>query len=274
METSETKDGSAVDSGVFDIALADMAGEPRGRDLDIAERLGFGRTRDIRKLIERCQDELETYGPLARHRGASISGKGRVVETEEFWLNEEQALLVSVMSDAVNAPKVRAMLIRVFTAWRKGHLEALASPVDVQTNGIARQMNGKVTRLEHMVADLTRTVQDLIIMADPRRAVLDYVSVRQMLDDDKALPKGRNSLNRKFGHALKMRALMADGPNPARKCPHSGVWLYQRDFAATFMKERGHSLVVDHNAGAVGQGVIVFPDRRKSNADRPTPVQP
>jgi hypothetical protein len=40
------------------------------------------------------------------------------------------------------------------------------------------------------------------ITADGRRAALAVVSVRQILDEAKALPKGRNSLNRRIGRAL------------------------------------------------------------------------
>lgn len=37
-------------------------------------------------------------------------------EVAEFWLTEEQSLLVATLSDAERAPEVRSMLIRVFVA--------------------------------------------------------------------------------------------------------------------------------------------------------------
>lgn len=100
-----------------EIILSEIDGEPRARDLDIAERLGYERPRVIRELIERNRTELETFGSLAvRH------GKSRGQEFTEYWLTEEQALLVASRSDADNAPAVRRMLIKVFVAWRRGHL--------------------------------------------------------------------------------------------------------------------------------------------------------
>ena len=46
------------------------------------------------------------------------------MQVQEYLLNEEQALLLATVSSAPNAPAVRAMLIRTFVAWRRGHLPA------------------------------------------------------------------------------------------------------------------------------------------------------
>lgn len=108
---------------VTEVVLQSMDGEPRVRDLDLAEKLGFDRPRDIRKLIERNMVELEKFGAPQRRANEVRSGRGRVTEVEEFHLNEEQALLVSVLSNAPNAAAVRAMLIRVFVAFRRGELQ-------------------------------------------------------------------------------------------------------------------------------------------------------
>ncbi len=101
-----------------------MDGEPRVRDLDLAEKLGFDRPRDIRKLIERNMAEISGLGVCATVAQTSGPKGGR--PTSEYHLNEEQALLVSVLSNAPNAAAVRAMLIRVFVAYRRGELETKA----------------------------------------------------------------------------------------------------------------------------------------------------
>jgi hypothetical protein len=68
----------------------EVEGEPRARDVDIAERLGFERPRDVRKLIERNAAEIEAFGPM-RHRGAMVDiGSGAQREVTEYWLNEEK----------------------------------------------------------------------------------------------------------------------------------------------------------------------------------------
>lgn len=100
-----------------DVELTEIDGEPRARDLDIAERLGFDRPRDIRKLIERNLAEIESFGTCA-----IVARVVRGNPVSEYWLTEEQALLVSSRSDAENAAAVRRMLIKVFVAWRRGQL--------------------------------------------------------------------------------------------------------------------------------------------------------
>jgi hypothetical protein len=96
-----------MNSFVANVGLSEFEGEPRARDLDIADRLGFSQPRDIRKLIKRHSAELEQFGP-SRHRGAMVDiGSGAKREVQEYWLNEGQALLVSILSDAPNAPAVQ-----------------------------------------------------------------------------------------------------------------------------------------------------------------------
>lgn len=103
-----------------EILLTEIEGEPRARDLDIAERLGFERPRTIRQLIERNRAELDGFGVCCAVQQTSGVKGGR--PATEFWLNEEQALLIATVSDAPKAPAVRAMLIKTFVAWRRGHL--------------------------------------------------------------------------------------------------------------------------------------------------------
>jgi hypothetical protein len=133
----------------------EIDGEPRIRDLTIADRLGYERPRKIRELIEANMAELQQYG-LAPRRGAPItSGKGRVTEVEEYWLNEAQCLLVCMFSRTDAAAEVRRALIEVFMAWRRGELpppkaampEALLDPEDERLwqgrLALARRILGK-----------------------------------------------------------------------------------------------------------------------------------
>jgi hypothetical protein len=66
-------------------------GELRVQDLKLAEVLGFGRARDIRKLIERNREELERYGTLPC-RAVTPPGGGPVAT--EYWLNRKQTFLI------------------------------------------------------------------------------------------------------------------------------------------------------------------------------------
>mgnify|MGYP000970331985 CR=1 FL=1 len=109
-------------------------GEPRMRDVDLGERLGFARPRDVRKIIDRKRVELERYGDITiRATVARIEKSGAIGgveerEVQEYWLNEGQAILVSVLSDAPKAPEVRELVIRVFMLARRGQLQSAPSP--------------------------------------------------------------------------------------------------------------------------------------------------
>ena len=110
--------------------------------------------------------------------------------------------------------------------------------------------------VQKQIALLLPAMVETALAADPRRAVMNYVSVRQLLEDGGALQKGRRGINCKMGYDLKIRALLERPQIPVLKCPHSGVWLYPRTFAANYMAARGDQLVKDHNAKVMGQGVL------------------
>ncbi len=144
-----------------------------------------------------------------------------------------------------------------------------AIPADVldlirRTDGIARMLSHKVTEIERMlpalstspnISELVRQEVESRIAVDPRRAVLDFVSVRHLLDEAKALQKGRRSLNRKVGIGLRNRAAQNPG-DVAAKCPNTGVWLFRRAFAKAYMAEIGERLVKEHNDAVMGLGVL------------------
>ena len=104
--------------------------EPRVRDVDLGERLGYAEPRAIRKLIRRLVEKGEIAGILTRDTVERVarSGRGSVnIEATEFWLTEREALMVCSASDAPNAPVVRAALVDLFIAWRRGKLQPSAA---------------------------------------------------------------------------------------------------------------------------------------------------
>lgn len=132
-------------------------------------------------------------------------------------------------------------------------------PADVlelieRTNGMCRMLAHKVTEIEKAVPALVSQSVESAIASDPRRAVGMYASTRELLDEAGALQKRRNGLNRKVGHEMRRRAVLSRPPVHLPKCPHSGVWLYPRDFAAAYMAQRGAALVAAHNDKITGQG--------------------
>ena len=125
-----------------------------------------------------------------------------------------------------------------------------------RTDGICRMLSGKVTEIERAIPVIVGQTVERAIASDPRRAVLDYVSARQLVEEAKALQKGRRALGRKIGNALRQRALMQEPPISLRRCAHSGVWLFPRDFGQRFMLAEGMTMVANHNAFLQGQGVL------------------
>ncbi len=103
-------------------------GEPRIRDIDLAERAGLKQPRNIRTLIERCREELEDFGRLdMRIRRVRISkprGGYEEREVAEFWLNEHQATTILVQLRTPQVRRLRAAVVDVFVAYRRGQLPA------------------------------------------------------------------------------------------------------------------------------------------------------
>lgn len=164
--------GITTDNGstsLQEIAIVEQGGMPLARDIDIGERLGLQRPRVIRELIERNRGELEGFGPLAvRH------GKSRGQDFAEYLLNEEQALLISTLSSAPNAPAVRAMLIRTFVAWRRGHLDL---PATIDMKAVGGMMKGILAKqLGELLPMMVREQ-----VAEQQHSVVRGVSAGQVL---------------------------------------------------------------------------------------------
>lgn len=104
---------------------------PRVHDLRLAEVLGFAEPRAIRKIIARNLPELETHGPSGRRVPMVKIGSGAMRQVTEYWLNEAQAILITMFSRTEKAAEARRDIIAVYTAYRAGKLSAAtARPED------------------------------------------------------------------------------------------------------------------------------------------------
>ncbi|MEL7706550.1 hypothetical protein AAG593_09470 [Citromicrobium bathyomarinum] len=102
--------------------LREFDGEAHIEDLRLAERLGMAVPRNIRSTIKRNASELETYGPLHSRSAMVELGSGARREVAVYFLNEEQALLLAMLSRSPLAQALRREIITVFMAWRRGKL--------------------------------------------------------------------------------------------------------------------------------------------------------
>lgn len=121
--------------------------EPRVRDTDLAERLGYSQARDIRKTIGRMIESGELSGVHERAivaRTSMPNGGERSVNITEYWLTEREALLLCARSEATRAIEVRAALVDVFIAYRRGQLV----PV------IPSELGAAITSLSAQIASL------------------------------------------------------------------------------------------------------------------------
>lgn len=91
-------------------------GEPRIRDLDLAEKLGYERPRAIRDII-RDAEKVNGFGVcrVSRQTHGGLGGR----PADEYWLTERQALFVTTRSGTEKAAEVTMMLVDAFIAVRR-----------------------------------------------------------------------------------------------------------------------------------------------------------
>lgn len=106
------------------ITLTPVNGEPRVNDLALAEKLGFERPVKIRDMIKRNQAKLLKFGILPTV-GKIHEGAGR--PTDEFYLNQKQAIFICMKSETEKAFDVQADIVRVFDAYLSGVAPVTAS---------------------------------------------------------------------------------------------------------------------------------------------------
>lgn len=105
---------------------------------------------DIRTLIKENRDELSAFGNIS---AVAINSGRRGRPGTAYYLNEEQALLVCTLSRTERAKQVRAMLIKVFVAWRRGRLQTAPQPQLPQSYAEAlRALAAEVEERERLVA--------------------------------------------------------------------------------------------------------------------------
>lgn len=191
--------------GNCNLTLVEYEGEPRVRDVVLGKVLGMARPRKIRELIERHMHVLLKFGTCP-----TMGRVERGNEVQEYQLNEEQAVYIVTQSDAPNALETKVMVVKVFVAWRHGHLAPAAIlPEEVRrTDGISRMLAHKVTGIERDVGDIGRAVIELaqevkalVIASDPRMGAVTSVPALQIAIEQgvKKRPRGLSLL---IGNAL------------------------------------------------------------------------
>lgn len=129
--------------------------------------------------------------------------------------------------------------------------------------GIVKAVVGKM--MKEGLAELVPSMVTAALSADPRVAVGEFVSVRQLLDEAKVPARGRNRLNRRVGAALRARTMEAQ--MNARRCPITGTWLFGAGAARAWMRDHGGALVASHAAEIHGQTILRLVPATKRKTD-------
>ncbi len=117
---------------------------PTVRDIVLAERLGFAKPLNIRELIRRNREEVEAFGGLCHH--GTNSGKAGGRPGREFYLNSQQAMLVTILSKTSVAAKVRRQMIEVFDAATRDATAAPAAAPVVEPAGSFDPVRAEIVR--------------------------------------------------------------------------------------------------------------------------------
>jgi hypothetical protein len=117
--------------------VREIDGELRVRDVDLARNLlEMAQPLNIRQTIKANIEEIQGLGTVHALREPSTSGNGTSQDSTIYWLNEEQALLLTVLSRTPKGREARAVLIKTFVAYRRGDLKLrLVSKGWVELNG-------------------------------------------------------------------------------------------------------------------------------------------
>lgn len=241
------------------LALIPYEDAPRVRDIEIAERLEFSRPRDIRQLIERNLPEIGRYGAVPRRAVQVTSGNNRMTEVQEYHLNEQQALLVAVLSRAPRAEDVREALITTYTAYRRGLLPSGEGLSPGQAGGIMKAVVGAAEkRIEAKFDEIINTALPRLVEAaverDPRHVAVGYLLSIDVLKQHNVPQKGRDKLSRRV--SVRIRNFCASHGFTVRKSRETDRLLYPPEAVAAWLLHEGATLIKEHIAQLNGQGVL------------------
>ncbi|MER2252927.1 hypothetical protein ABS772_23705 [Methylorubrum podarium] len=94
--------------------MQEAEGEPRILDTDLARALGMSQERDIRSnSIKPNLEELQRLGPLRTTNAMVNAGSGAQRSVETYYLNENQAAYVAILSRTRAAAEIRISIIMV-----------------------------------------------------------------------------------------------------------------------------------------------------------------
>lgn len=183
--------------------LTVLSGEPRVYDIILGERLGFDRPINIRNMIKRNMDKLQTFGPLSIVERVINGGNAR-----EFYLNQKQSIFICMKSETDRAFDVQVEIVRVFDAYLNGELKPVAPQTFAQALRLAAEQQ---ERIEQQQQELEATrpkalFHDQVVSSE---TLLDFASMFSLLQR-----KTGQRFNRATFLSFARRHGVACQPNP------------------------------------------------------------
>lgn len=157
-------------------ALDTSTDEPRIRDLDLAEKLGFKEPRAIRKLIKRYVKSGDLSRDSMRDTVSRIEIRPGVFRDDtisEAWLTEAEALFVIAKSTTPMANAITREVIDVFLAYRRGKLAPVAQSADLAA---VREAMGELRR----VCEEIRALSEAVRSPAPPEATIGVAGARRV----------------------------------------------------------------------------------------------
>lgn len=115
------------------------AAEARVQDLALAERLGYRRTTDIRKLIKRHAPMLEAMGSLRQHAAMIVTGKGAKRSVTEYHLNRAQTAFIIAKAGTKIADSLAVMMAEVFALFSEGKIAPTSDDAEAELAAAAER---------------------------------------------------------------------------------------------------------------------------------------
>ncbi|MGY6251651.1 hypothetical protein ACXIUS_29695 [Bosea thiooxidans] len=159
----------------------------------LAAALGIGQHHKLRHLVERNAEEFQRYGVVPSTVDGTTAKGGRPGKL--LWLNEGQAILAAVRSDAPHAPEVRYQVITAFMEYRRGKAGKLPTQVRAHERRTSVKVDKAVTlarsidRLEQIAATLVPqpVIPNLCAMVVDGEAVFVDTTGYTGLKEDRAV---------------------------------------------------------------------------------------
>ncbi|WP_257640678.1 phage regulatory protein/antirepressor Ant [Acetobacter orientalis] len=147
-------------------------GELRILDTDLAMRLGFSQSRDIRKIIKRYLPELDRMGVRATVAQTPSERGGR--PTEAYYLNRKQAIFITAKSETAEATDITIEIIERFDAYERG--EVKPAIVEETPEMLAfRAITALQGKLE-LVAEQAKLQAAMLEVTQPKADALDKLA--------------------------------------------------------------------------------------------------